>query len=162
MIIVDNEVMPGDKSINRVLIADDNTFIRFLVKKWLETEAQIIEIAHGKDVLDAVKEHAPNIIFLDIHLPGRNGKDILKDILAYRRDAFVVMLSADSMKENVLFAADNGAKAFITKPFTRETLHRYYTMCPTILTRKADGQVEMQAVPAGALSLPETAEPVTV
>lgn len=128
--------MISDKSVNRVLIADDNTFIRFLVKKWLETEAQIFEIAHGKDVLDAVKEHAPNIVFLDIHLPGRNGKDILKDILAYNKDAFVVMLSADSMKENVLFAADNGAKAFITKPFTRETLNRYFTMCPTIVYKQ--------------------------
>ena len=123
----------ADKTVNRVLVADDNTFIRFLVKKWLEAEAKVIEVAHGKDVLDAFKEHVPNVVFLDIHLPGRNGKDILKDILAYNPAAHVIMLSADSMKENVLFAADNGAKAFITKPFTRETLHRYYAMCQTLM-----------------------------
>jgi len=139
--------MIGDKSINRVLVADDNTFIRFLVKKWLESDAQVMEISHGKDVLDAFKQHTPDVVFLDIHLPGRNGKDILKDILAFNPNAYVVMLSADSMKENVLFAADNGAKAFITKPFTRETLHRYFTMCPTLTFLKEDGeQILPQAV----------------
>lgn len=150
------ETMFGEKTLNRVLIADDNTFIRFLVKKWLEAEAQIFEVAHGKDVLDAVKQHAPHVIFLDIHLPGRSGKDILKDILAYRRDSYVVMLSADSMKENVLFAADNGAKAFITKPFTRETLHRYFTMCPTIAMRKdgPESELEVRGAVAAKVSAP--------
>jgi len=145
----------ADKPINRVLIADDNTFIRFLVKKWLEAEAQIIEIAHGKDVLDAYKEHAPNVVFLDIHLPGRNGKDILKDILAYHKEAYVVMLSADSMKENVLFASNNGAKAFITKPFTRETLHRYFSMCQTIIKTGDDQSAQSVADSLMAQAAPQ-------
>lgn len=80
----------------------------------------------------AYKNHKPNIVFLDIHLPGRNGKEILNDIRAFDENAFVIMLSADSNKDNVVDSVRGGARAFITKPFTRETLHKYYLMCPGV------------------------------
>lgn len=118
---------------NIVLIADDNVFIRFLVKKWLGAVAEIIEVGNGTEVLPAYKKHKPNIVFLDIHLPGRNGKEILTDLKAEDADAFVIMLSADSNKDNVVDSVRGGARAFITKPFTRDTLHKYYLMCPTLM-----------------------------
>jgi len=118
---------------NVVLIADDNVFIRFLVKKWLGAVADIIEVGHGSEVLTAYKKHQPDITFLDIHLPGKNGKDILLDIKGIDAEAFVIMLSADSNKDNVVDSVRGGARAFITKPFTRDTLHKYYLMCPTLM-----------------------------
>lgn len=129
--------MDKQRDHNVVLIADDNVFIRFLVKKWLGAVAEIIEAGHGNEVLDAFKKHQPDIVFLDIHLPGRNGKDILNDIRAENPDAFVIMLSADSNKDNVVDSVRGGARAFITKPFTRETLHKYYLMCPTLKPSEA-------------------------
>ncbi len=124
--------MRGDRDGNLVLIADDNEFVRFLIKKWLGPNAEVVEVGHGNDVVEAYKRVKPDILFLDIHLPGRNGKDILKEILEMDASAFVVMLSADSKKENVVFSIQTGAKAFMTKPFTRQTLDRYYNLCPTI------------------------------
>lgn len=121
-----------------VLIADDNVFIRFLVKKWLGPVAEIIEVGNGSEVLAAYQKHQPNITFLDIHMPGRNGKDILNDIRAFDANAFVIMLSADSNKNNVVDSIRGGARAFITKPFTRETLRKYYLMCPNLKQPEAD------------------------
>lgn len=119
------------------MIADDNMFIRFLVKKWLGTEATIVETGSGMEVIEAYLKHRPDILFLDIHLPGRSGKEILSELMNDEPDAFVVMLSADSNKENVIHSVRVGAKAFITKPFTRETLLKYYNMCPTITRAEA-------------------------
>lgn len=124
--------MRGDRDGNLVLVADDNEFVRFLIKKWLGPNAEVVEVGHGNDVVEEYRRVKPDILFLDIHLPGRNGKDILKEILDMDASAFVVMLSADSKKENVIFSIQTGAKAFMTKPFTRQTLDRYYNLCPTI------------------------------
>lgn len=108
-------------------------FIRFLVKKWLGGEAKIVECANGKDVVELYKSAKPNIVFLDIHLPGKSGKDALRELMRLDPTAFVIMLSADSNKDNVLYSIKTGAKAFITKPFTRETLFKYFNMCPTVV-----------------------------
>ncbi len=133
---------------NVVLVADDNTFIRFLVKKWLGAEAEIIEVGNGQEVVEAYRRGKPDLVFLDIHLPGRNGKDVLAELVRMDPDAYVIMLSADSNKENVVQAVRNGAKAFVTKPFTRDTLIKYFQMCPTIVRREtAEGEEEMAAAP---------------
>lgn len=120
------------EKMNKVLIADDNEFVRFLVKKWLEASAVIHEVGHGNDVVETYKNIKPDVLFLDIHLPGKNGCDILREIMSHDPSAFVIMLSADSKRENVIFTIQAGAKAFMTKPFTRQTLDRFYHMCPTL------------------------------
>ncbi|MBU6234629.1 MAG: response regulator [Alphaproteobacteria bacterium] len=124
--------MRGSRTANLVLVADDNEFVRFLIKKWLGDNAEIHEVGHGNDVVDKYNELQPDVLFLDIHLPGKNGKEILKEIMKKDHSAFVVMLSADSKKDNVVFTIQAGAKAFMTKPFTRQTLDKFYHMCPTI------------------------------
>lgn len=130
------EVRAGREG-NVVLIADDNMFIRFLVQKWLGPEADIVEVGNGSDVLATYMRTKPDLVLLDIHLPGKSGKDLLTEMMQTDPEAFVVMLSADSVKENVVFSIKAGAKAFITKPFTRETLQRYFALCPTVVRTDA-------------------------
>lgn len=140
--------MRGDKQVNVVMVADDNMFVRFLVRKWLGDEAEIIEVATGQEVRSEYQKHNPDILFLDIHLPGRNGKFILKDILRDDPTAHVVMLSADSLKENVVDTVQGGAKAFITKPFTRDTLYRHFLRCPTVKPMAAPEAAANKTQPA--------------
>lgn len=121
---------------NLVLVADDNDFVRYLIRQWVGDTAEVVEIGHGKDVLEAYDRHRPDILFLDIHMPGKNGKDILKEIRARDPKAFIIMISADSKRENVVDTMSSGARAFMTKPFTRQTLDRYIAMCPTIEERQ--------------------------
>lgn len=145
--------MQEDKGCNRVLVADDNNFVRFVIRQWIGTEAEIVEVEKGNDVLARYLEVRPDVLFLDIHLPGKNGKDILKDVLEADPSAFVVMLSADSKKDNVVFSIQEGAKAFMTKPFTRETLQRFYHLCPKIQTNEQvfiEPPAQSEAVPAPA------------
>jgi two-component system, chemotaxis family, chemotaxis protein CheY len=113
-----------------VLVADDDMYMRMLVKKGAGEGNTVYEVADGKDILDAYKKYVPNILFLDIHLPNVNGTDVLRTILTMDSKAYIVMLSADSSRENVALTMQQGAKGFLTKPFTREKLQEYILKCP--------------------------------
>jgi two-component system chemotaxis response regulator CheY len=115
-----------------ILIADDDMYMRMLVKKGASDGATVHEIADGGEVLAAYKKYVPDILFLDIHMPNKEGTDILQDILALDSNAYIIMLSADSSRENVSLALKQGAKGFLTKPFTKEKLQEYIRKCPTI------------------------------
>jgi CheY-like chemotaxis protein len=86
---------------NVVVVADDDMYMRMLVKKGAGPNATIVEVADGSEVLAAYQKSVPDIIFLDIHMPGMNGSDVLQQILAVDPSAYIVMLSADSSRENV-------------------------------------------------------------
>ncbi len=114
------------------------------MKRWLGDVADVVEIANGRDVMAACKAQRPDIIFLDIHLPGMSGKDVLKDIRREDPESYVIMLSADSNKDNVIESIKLGAKAFITKPFMRDTLNKYYNMCPTVTPLRTTPLVDQE------------------
>lgn len=114
-----------------ILVADDDLYTRTLIKTGLKG-FQITEAADGNKVLEAYLEHNPDMVFLDIHLPGQQGKEVLTKLKTIDPKAFVVMLSADSSAENVLLTKEHGAKGFITKPFTKTRLLEYVYACPTI------------------------------
>lgn len=110
-----------------VLLADDDAFIRTLLRKALEDSATVIEVADGTQVMDAYKKHLPDCVFLDIHMPGQDGKSLLKTLLAFDVSAYVIMATADGSKENVVEAAKGGAKGFIVKPFSRARVMMEYS-----------------------------------
>lgn len=89
----------------------------------------------GKASTISYVEHAPDIVFLDIHLPDMDGRELLKQIREFDGDAYVVMLSGDSLPRNVIETKKAGAAGFITKPFNKEKVMHYISHCPTI-TRK--------------------------
>src|SRR3989339_1788242 len=107
---------------NIFLVADDDLFVRSLVSRALKDYGKIVELTNGNDVVDRFLEISPDVLFLDIHLPEKSGLDILDEIIKKNKDAFVVMLSADSHLGNVVITRKAGAKGFITKPFTKQKL----------------------------------------
>lgn len=117
---------------NVVIVADDDMYMRMLVKKGLSENITVHEISDGNEVLAAYKKYIPDIIFLDIHMPGMDGITILNKLFAMDKEAYVVMLSADSSQENVEFTTKSGAKGFLAKPFTKEKLQEHINKCPTI------------------------------
>lgn len=125
---------------NVVMVVDDNAFVRALMKRWLGDDAIVIEIENGMGVMQAYADadQKPDIIFLDIHMPGRNGKHVMRDLRQAYPDAYVVMISGDSNKVNIFSSMYAGAQAFISKPFTRDTLTRYYRRrCPEMPEKEA-------------------------
>jgi len=109
----------------RAMIVDDHPYIRQLMGKMLEYRAVLQEVDTGSSVLEAYMANRPDILFLDLHIPERSGKDLLHDILAHDAHAFVVILSGDSSSRNVIDMVQKGAKGFMTKPFTRDVVRRY-------------------------------------
>lgn len=117
---------------NIALVADDDMYMRLLLKKGLGTHCVVHEVDNGAAITDAYKQHNPDIVFLDIHMPNMDGRAVLHELLTLDAKAYVIMLSADSSEENVVFANKTGAKGFLTKPFSKDRLVEYLQKCPTI------------------------------
>lgn len=85
----------------------------------------------GNKVLEVYKQSMPDMIFLDIHLPGQTGIHLAKQIRDFDRNAHIVLVSADSTRDNLIAARINGIKGFLLKPIDKERLLSYFNNCPT-------------------------------
>lgn len=113
-----------------VALVEDDAFTRNLVSGALKGEFEITSVGDGYNAVAKYPGRAPDILFLDIDLPDVSGLDVLKKILQMDPEAFVVMLSGHSQKENIMKAMELGAKGFVGKPFTKEKLLQYIQKCP--------------------------------
>lgn len=107
-----------------VLIVDDAAFMRMSLKMTLEKNGYVIvgEAPNGKIAVDKYKELQPDIVTMDITMPEMTGIEALQEIKKNDPEANVVMVSAMGQELLVKEAILNGAKSFIVKPFTENTL----------------------------------------
>lgn len=117
---------------NIIMVVDDDNFMRSLVSKSFADRAQVLEVDDGMDIVEAYLEHLPDVLFLDIHLPNISGIELLEEILSFDDSAYVVIISSDSNRDNVLDAKKLGTKGFLAKPFSKEKLESCYNKCPTV------------------------------
>ncbi|MDE1900563.1 MAG: response regulator [Alphaproteobacteria bacterium] len=117
---------------NLFLIADDDMYIRTLAKAGLKPFGDVIEVSDGSGVVESYKQNNPDMVLLDIHLPGLGGQEILNQLRAIDPKAYVIMLSADSSLENVKLTHQHGAKGFLAKPIHKAKLQEYIDACPTL------------------------------
>lgn len=127
-----DKAMRDKNSVNRVMVADDDMFVRKIVRSVLMEFAEVIEVEDGNDVFKTYKEKLPDILFLDIHLPNQSGLDLLKQIRAFDPRSHIIMLSADSTVDNVQRTKDLGVMGFLTKPFAKNRIMQLLNKCPTI------------------------------
>jgi DNA-binding NarL/FixJ family response regulator len=109
--------MTGGNGLCRVVVVDDDKLVRDLLSAVLSNlDAEVVGTAEdGEEALTVFEELAPDIIFLDIQMPRKNGIETLKDILAKHPDAYVVMLTATSDMDVANECISTGAKNFIRK-----------------------------------------------
>ncbi len=107
----------------RVVIAEDEAIIRLDLREILEEEGYEIvgETGRGDEAVQLVKEHLPDVVILDIRMPGMDGLKAAKEI-AGERLAAVLMLTAFSQRDLIEQARDAGALAYLVKPFDRNDL----------------------------------------
>jgi len=105
-----------------VMMVEDDRFTAHYASTILSSDFELVMCKDGEAAVKDYIEHAPDIVFLDIHLPGLSGHDVLQSIQAVDSNAFVVMLSVDSVRENIVNASRMGARKFLKKPFTKERL----------------------------------------
>ncbi len=108
----------------KVLIVDDATFIRNLIRKALQNSScEVVgEATNGEEAIKLNKELKPDIITMDITMRGMDGITALKKILEDNPKANVIMLSSTAEEDLIREAIKLGAKDFITKPFKPERL----------------------------------------
>ena len=108
----------------RVLIADDASFMRQMIRDVIEPEGfEVVgEASDGVEVVEKWKELHPDIVMMDIVMPKRSGIDAVKGIVAMDPTARVVMCSALGQETLVMEAIEAGAKDFIVKPFKPESV----------------------------------------
>ncbi|MEW6258644.1 MAG: response regulator [Thermodesulfobacteriota bacterium] len=109
----------------KVLAVDDSKTIRKIVAKaFAPYDCQVIEAENGIEGLAIAGKDKPDLIILDITMPVMNGTEMLQKLKAQSnlKDIPVIMLTAESGKENVINILKMGVKDYIVKPFKGEQL----------------------------------------
>jgi CheY-like chemotaxis protein len=108
----------------RILVADDEQYIRLLARRLLSDKFTVLEASDGAQAVDTARKHKPALILMDIMMPNMDGytacSTIKTDQLTKRIP--VVMLTGLGFELNKKLAEDIGADGYITKPFTSEKL----------------------------------------
>jgi two-component system chemotaxis response regulator CheY len=104
----------------KVLLVEDNALTRYTIKSLLEKLGHEV-VGEAEDGPSAVKfftELKPDVVFLDLILPGKSGVEILEDLRAIDPDARVVVVTAVEQDEIDRRLADKGVNAILRKPFS--------------------------------------------
>jgi len=109
----------------KILLVEDDPFSRRLVKNILQNEFDVVEAEDGRDALAKYISYAPNIVFLDINLPDCTGMQLLEKLVTIDARSYIVMLSGNSFKDNILVSVKKGAKGFVAKPFPKDKIFHY-------------------------------------
>ncbi|ALS25195.1 MULTISPECIES: sigma-54-dependent transcriptional regulator [Paenibacillus] len=105
----------------RVVIIDDEAVIRLSLQMGLEDEGFSVWTEEtGESGLKRIAEVQPDLVFLDVRLPGKNGIEILKDIKKMNPDVTVLMMTAYGDAQSTVKALQAGAFDYIDKPFELE------------------------------------------
>jgi response regulator NasT len=106
-----------------VVIAEDEAIVRLDLREILEEQGFDVvgETGRGDEAVALAKEHQPDLVILDIKMPGLDGLSAARDINVDRKSA-VLILTAFSQRNLIEEARDAGALAYLVKPFQQEEL----------------------------------------
>ena len=108
----------------RILIVDDEYLIRWTLQQNLAKEGYEVFMAEsGEEALSKVEEEAPDILLLDIKMPGMDGYEVLEKALKIDPGLIPLMITAYDDVERVVRAMRLGAFDYITKPFDFDKIH---------------------------------------
>jgi two-component system chemotaxis response regulator CheY len=109
----------GNELTRTVLIADDSQFMRFVLKKILENNGfkVVADVENGMKAVEQYKATKPDLVTMDVVMPGMDGIEATRAIMEADSNAKVVVVSALGQQPLVNEAMEAGAKDFIVKPF---------------------------------------------
>ncbi|HEX7675397.1 MAG TPA: response regulator [Bdellovibrio sp.] len=101
----------------KVLIVDDEALVRRSLSRALRAKGhEVIEAVDGNEGLNQWKQIKPDLVFLDVLMPGLNGPEVLKE-MGSERPGKVILMSAFAGEHNMETAQQMGADLFVPKPF---------------------------------------------
>ena len=127
----------------RVLVVDDEAPIRSILRGYLEADGFIVEeAADGAAALTAIRASVPDLVLLDVMMPGMDGLEALRQVRTFS-STFVILLTARAEEIDTLVGLEVGADDYITKPFSpREVMARVRA----VLRRDRAGLVDDRVV----------------
>ena len=110
----------------RLLIVEDHPTMRGAVRAILEAEGyEVAEVGDGASALEAIRRHPPDLIVLDLNIPGVSGAEVLRELRADPATATVrVVVATAEGEEGRASAMRLGADEYLTKPFGPAVLLR--------------------------------------
>ena len=107
----------------RIVVAEDEAIIRLDLVETLRAEGYdvVADTGRGDEAVEMVGEHEPDLVLLDVKMPGLDGIEVTRAITA-ERQAAVVILTAFSQRELIDEAREAGAMAYLVKPYQRDDL----------------------------------------
>ena len=108
----------------RVMVVDDSRMIRLQIQMLLEgTDFEIAaHCVNGEEALSRYSEIRPDVVTMDIIMPGMDGLETARAILEEDPDARIIMASSLAYEDTINEARQIGARGFVYKPFDREVL----------------------------------------
>jgi DNA-binding response OmpR family regulator len=113
----------------RALVVDDEPPLVQVVAGYLSRDGfEVLTAADGESAVSLAREHHPDVVVLDLMLPGIDGVEVCRQIRSFS-DAYLIMLTAKSDEVDKLIGLSVGADDYLTKPFSpRELLARIRAM----------------------------------
>lgn len=107
-----------------VMIVDDELFFRELLRDILKQEGftVVAEAVNGVEAVEKYRLYRPEITLMDIYMPEKHGIDATREIVAFDRNATVLVCSALGFDEEIRAAYREGARGHLLKPFMAEEI----------------------------------------
>jgi len=112
----------------KILIVDDEPHLRMLIQQTLEElEDEGVELmmaSNGEEALSMIQDEQPNLVFLDVMMPKKNGFDVCQTVKHELglNQIHIILLTAKGQEFDRQRGADAGANLYMTKPFDPDTL----------------------------------------
>ncbi|MEK6765734.1 MAG: response regulator [Planctomycetota bacterium] len=102
---------------SKILVVDDEVWACDPIKRFLEKKGYDVTVAHsGEDALEKVKNEKPDLMLLDIRMPGMDGMEALRRIREFDKDVGIIMVTAVKDEGMAKDAIKKGADEYVTKP----------------------------------------------
>ncbi|MBE9503479.1 MAG: sigma-54-dependent Fis family transcriptional regulator [Proteobacteria bacterium] len=103
---------------SKILVVDDEELIRWSLDQNLTSDGyEVLTAASGEEALKIIREEMPDLVFLDLQLPGIGGMEVLQKVKEISKDIIVIIITALGIVEMVVKAMKLGAFDYINKPF---------------------------------------------
>ena len=110
-------------SINRILVADDEESMRWVLSKALRKKGFTVDLARdGDEALRLIRSESYDLAILDIKMPGVSGLDLLDKVRELKSDLLIVIMTAEAGMKNAVEAMKRGAYDYLTKPFDLDVM----------------------------------------
>ncbi|MEQ8578537.1 MAG: response regulator transcription factor [Balneola sp.] len=143
---------------SKILIVEDEPSLIFTLQDTLEGEGFTVFVSEdGESAVEMVKEHDPDLMILDIMLPGKSGYDICKDVRELKYTFPIIMLTAKDQETDKVKGLELGADDYLTKPFgVKELLARIKARLRRAGTYSNAGEVDILQLGEVKLDLAES------